>query len=135
MVDASGGVAAGVDPARFASLPLVVGEGANLAAADILPHVLSRPRLAQRLDALVRVDGRRWDLRLKGGTIVELPASDEESALIRLDQLDQQSRILDLGFARIDLRDPQMVLVRPRQASGDGAGVAGLGVSGAGADG
>ncbi len=125
VIDSGGVVAPEADPARFAALPLVVGDGANVAAAEILPHVLSRPRLAQRLDALVRVDGRRWDLRLKGGTIVQLPELDpdsstnnEEAALIRLDQLDQQSRVLDLGLARIDLRDPEMVAVRPRQTSG-----------------
>jgi cell division protein FtsQ len=116
VIDTDGVVAPEADPGRFASLPLVVGEGANLAAGAILGPVMSRPRLAERLDALVRVDGRRWDLRLKDGTIVQLPASDEEAALIRLDQLDQQSRILDLGFSRIDLRDPEMVAVRPRQS-------------------
>lgn len=127
VIDAGGVTAPEADPARFASLPLVVGDGANTAAAAILPLVASRPRLTARLDALVRVDDRRWDLRLKDGTIVQLPASDEEAALIRLDQLDQQSRILDLGFSRIDLRDPEMVMVRPRQAPAanavsDGAG-------------
>jgi cell division protein FtsQ len=121
VIDTGGVVAPEADPAHFANLPLVVGDGANVAAADILPHVLLRPRLADRLDALVRVDQRRWDLRLKDGSIVQLPARDdaaannEEAALIRLDQLDQQSRILDLGFSRIDLRDPEMVAVRPRQ--------------------
>ena len=126
VIDATGVVAPEADPSRFASLPLVVGEGANVAASAILGPVMSRQRLAERLDALVRVDGRRWDLRLKDGTIVQLPATDEEAALIRLDQLDQASRILDLGFSRIDLRDPEMVAVRPRQspaASGaNGAG-------------
>jgi cell division protein FtsQ len=117
VVDADGAVAAGVDPVAFASLPLVVGDGANLAAAAIIPHVVTRPRLADRLEALVRVDDRRWDLRLKDGAIIQLPATDEEAALIRLDQLDQASRILDLGVSRIDLRDPEMVLVRPRQTS------------------
>jgi cell division protein FtsQ len=116
VIDAGGVVAPEADPGRFASLPLVVGDGANVAAQAILGPVMSRPRLAERLDALVRVDGRRWDLRLKDGTIVQLPATDEEAALIRLDQLDQQSRILDLGFSRIDLRDPEMVAVRPRQS-------------------
>jgi cell division protein FtsQ len=116
VIDATGVVAPEADPGRFVSLPLVVGEGANVAASAILGPVMSRPRLAERLDALVRVDGRRWDLRLKDGAIVQLPATDEEAALIRLDQLDQQSRILDLGFSRIDLRDPQMVAVRPRQS-------------------
>ena len=125
VVDSNGVVASTADPAGFASLPLVVGEGANTAAAAILPAVLSRPRLAERLEALVRVDTRRWDLRLKDGCIIQLPASDDEAALIRLDALDQQSRVLDLGFERIDLRDPEMVLVRPRggpSAVTDGAG-------------
>ena len=114
VIDNEGAVAAEADPARFAALPLVVGEGANAAASAILPAVSSRPRLMQRLEALVRVDDRRWDLRLKDGSIIQLPAADEESALIRLDQLDRRSRLLELGFSRVDLRDPEMVAVRPR---------------------
>jgi cell division protein FtsQ len=127
VIDAAGVIAPEADPGKFAGLPLVVGDGANLAAAAILPLIQSRPRLAERLDALVRVDDRRWDLRLKGDEIVQLPASDEEAALIRLDQLDQQSRILDLGFSRIDLRDPEMVAVRPRENPAAGAGANGAG--------
>ena len=67
-----------------------------------------------RMEALVRVDGRRWDLRLKDGSLIQLPAIGEDAALIQLDQLDQKDRLLDLGFERIDLRDPEMVVVRPR---------------------
>ena len=114
VIDADGGVIAEADPARFADLPLVVGEGANAAAAALLPLVASRPRLLDRLDALVRVDGRRWDLRLKDGGIIQLPAQNEDAALIQLDQLDGRSRLLELGFARIDLRDPDFVTVRPK---------------------
>ena len=84
------------------------------AAAAILPEVAARPRLAERVEALVRVDGRRWDLRMKDGSLVQLPAVDEGAALIQLEQLDQRSRILELGFERIDLRDPTVVAVRPR---------------------
>ena len=54
---------------------------------------------------------------LKDGSLIQLPAIAEDSALIQLDQLDQRQRILDLGFARIDLRDPDMVAVRPRDAA------------------
>ncbi len=49
-------VAPEADPGKFASLPLVVGAGANTAAQGILGPVMSRQRLAERLDALVRVD-------------------------------------------------------------------------------
>ena len=114
VVASNGAVMSKVDPAHFTSLPLIVGEGANTAAAQMLQLLGGRPRISQRLDALVRVDGRRWDVRLKDGCLIMLPASGEDAALRRFDQLDRQSRVLELGFARIDLRDPEMVVVRPR---------------------
>jgi cell division protein FtsQ len=104
------------DPARFATLPLVVGAGGAEHAAAILPTLAQRPRLMERMDALVRVDNRRWDLRLKDGSIIQLPAVAEEEALMQLEQLDQRSHLLELGFARIDLRNPDVVAVRPREA-------------------
>jgi cell division protein FtsQ len=117
VIDGEGRPIAEADPARFPNLPLVVGEGANQAAADIWPLIRARPRIIERLEALVRVDDRRWDLRLKDGGIIQLPAIGEESALIRLDRLDQSQRILELGFQRIDLREPELVAVRPRGAA------------------
>jgi len=103
-----------IDPSHFTGLPLIVGDGANIAARAIVPDILGRPRLAARLDALVRVDGRRWDIRLKDGCLIMLPSQDEATALKQLDGLDRASGILDLGLARVDLRDPKMVVVRPR---------------------
>jgi cell division protein FtsQ len=116
VIDAGGRPIPEADPGRFPQLPLIVGEGANQGAAQILQAVRSRPRLVERLEAIVRVDGRRWDLRLKDGGLVQLPAVEEESALIQLDQLDQRQRILELGFERIDLRESGIVAVRPRGA-------------------
>src|SRR5690606_29753158 len=123
--DRTGRVIAEADPARFPELPLVVGKGAAQTADEILPAVTSRPRLRSRLEALVRVDDRRWDVRLKDGGIVQLPANNADAALIQLDQLDRRQRILELGFARIDLRDPEMVAVRPRDEGLPGQIVAG----------
>ena len=105
------------DPARFTALPLVVGAGGDRHAADILPALVRRPKLMTRMEALVRVDDRRWDLRMKDGSLIQLPAVDQEQALIQLEQLDLRSRILDLGFERIDLRNPDMIAVRPRQTA------------------
>ena len=117
VVDGEGAPIPEADPARFADLPLVVGEGAAEAAAAVLPLLHARPRLAEKVDALVRVDARRWDLRLKDGGVIQLPATGEDAALIQLDMLDQRARLLELGFARIDLRDPEMVTVRPKAAA------------------
>ncbi|MGI4817470.1 MAG: cell division protein FtsQ/DivIB [Janthinobacterium lividum] len=117
VIDASGLVIDGADPGRYPELPLIVGKGADQAAADILPLLRQRPRLMTRVDALVRVDERRWDLRLKDGSLIQLPAVDQDSALIRLDALDQRERLLDLGFARVDLRTPEEVAIRPTEGA------------------
>jgi len=114
VVDSDGAPIPEADPGRFADLPLIVGDGANEAVSAILPILNKHPTVMQRVEALVRVDDRRWDLRMRDGGLVQLPAIGEDSALIQLETLDQKSRILELGFERIDLRDPEMVAVRPR---------------------
>jgi cell division protein FtsQ len=103
------------DPAHFPTLPLVVGEGGAEHAPEILPVIAQRPKLMGQMDALVRVDDRRWDVRMKDGSLIQLPADGVENALMQLEHLDQRSRILELGFDRIDLRNPDVVAVRPRQ--------------------
>jgi len=114
VIDDHGQVIKEADPARFSSLPLVVGEGAAEHAPEILPVIAQRPRLIGQMDALVRVDDRRWDVRMKDGSLIQLPADGVEGALMQLERLDQRSRILELGFDRIDLRNPDIVSVRPR---------------------
>lgn len=129
VIDVRGAPIPEADPARFPGLPLVVGAGANLAAADLLLELSRRPEVMSQVSALVRVDQRRWDLRLKSGGVIQLPAAGEAAALRRLDELDRASGLMRIGFERLDLRDPAVVAVRPRaggaaplQAAGAEAG-------------
>ena len=92
----------------------MVGAGANLAAADILVELGRHPQVGSQVEALVRVDQRRWDLRLKSGGLIQLPARDEAAALKRLEDLDRTSGLMRIGFDRVDLRDPAVIAVRPR---------------------
>ena len=101
-------------PARFAALPLVVGAGGGNHAPEILPTLAQRPKLMAHLEALIRVDDRRWDLRLKDGSLIQLPAVDQDQALMQLEALDLRQHILDLGFERVDLRNPDAMTVRVR---------------------
>ena len=128
VIDDHGKIIPEADAGRFSGLPLVVGEGGAEHAPEILPVIAQRPKLMERMDALVRVDDRRWDLRLKDGSLIQLPAVGEEESLMRLEQLDQRSRIMELGFERIDLRNPDVVAVRPRQAPPPGSALAADGI-------
>ena len=113
-VVASGGArVSGVDPASFRTLPLIVGPGANIGFQGLLAEVARHPRVASRLLAVRRVDERRWDILLRDQGVILLPASGEAAALDRLDRLDRTSRALDLGLARIDLRNQHFTVVRP----------------------
>lgn len=53
MIDERGQPIPEADAGRFATLPLIVGDGANVASPSILPVIAQRPRLMSRLDALV----------------------------------------------------------------------------------
>jgi len=117
VIDGDGQVITPTDAQHFVDLPLVVGDGANTAAAAILPLLQSRPSLMTRIWALVRVDGRRWDLRLKDQSLIQLPAQGEDAALMRLDKLERDQQVLSLGFSRIDLKTPD-VRIRPRDSAG-----------------
>ena len=121
VIDVDGKTVPEADPGRFPELPLIVGEGANEAAPTIMAELSQRPWLKPRLEAVIRVDGRRWDLKMKDGTLVQLPAVGEDSALVQLEQLSDRQHILDLGLARIDLRDTDLVVVRQREAAAPAA--------------
>lgn len=110
VIDGSGRPIPGADAGAHADLPLVVGAGADVAAPAILPLIAERPRLAARVDALVRVDERRWDVRLKDGALIRLPAQDEEAALIALDGLDARRGLFERGFDLVDLRTQDVVV-------------------------
>lgn len=114
VVDGQGTVIPGADPGRFSELTLVVGEGANEASADLIPLVERWPRLRDRVDAAVWVDGRRWNLLLRDGGVIQLPADGADAALVQLEAMDQAQRLLDLGFARVDMRVPESVAIEPR---------------------
>jgi cell division protein FtsQ len=73
-----------------------------------------RPAVMSQVEALVRVDQRRWDLRLRSGGVILLPAHGEAAALRRLDDLDRASGLMKIGFDRLDLRVPEAVAIRPR---------------------
>ena len=101
---------------RFPELPLVVGEGANETANDVLELMRPRAQLLQKTYALQRVDTRRWNILLKNGAVIKLPALDQDQAFQRLDALIAQRRVLDQGFAEIDLLDPKALVVVPLQS-------------------
>jgi cell division protein FtsQ len=104
-------------PARFATLPLVVGDGAEHAAHDILDLLKRYPAIAKWVDASVLVAERRWNLHLKSGVDVLLPEREPAQALARLVELDRDKKLLSRDIVKVDLRLPDRVTVRQSDAA------------------
>lgn len=96
---------------RYAALPLVVGENANLRLKDYLGLIAAAGPLAERVRAGTYVSGRRWTLKLDGVDI-RLPETGAEEALARLVRIERNNRILEKDIIAIDLRMPDRVVVR-----------------------
>jgi cell division protein FtsQ len=98
--------------ARFARLPLVVGEDANRRTADYLALLEAAGPLRDRVMAGTLVAGRRWTLKIDNGIDVRLPEGDAAAAVARLVKLDREQRILDKDVIAIDLRRDDRIVVR-----------------------
>ena len=112
LIDSDGTAIEGADTARFSTLPLVVGEGANTAAPAFLAVLAKVPALTKHVQAAIRVGKRRWNLRLVEGIDVRLPEADPEEALARLADVEAKERILARDIVMIDLRLPDRLIVR-----------------------
>lgn len=103
--------------ARFANLPLVVGAGAEKAAADFLALTDRFPSIRDQVKAYVMVAERRWNLRLKSGVDVRLPEIEPKRALETLAALDRDKKLLSRDIAVVDLRFRDRVTARLSDAA------------------
>ena len=117
IIDREGKVVAADGLDQFGPLPLLVGPGAEAQGAALHDLLKPHPEVADRIQAMVRIHERRWNLRLHNGTDVLLPEGAEGAAIQRLAELQREARLLDRPLAAIDLRLPDRLVLRPtRQA-------------------
>lgn len=110
LIDASGEVIS-LDVSRFSHLPVLVGEDANLYASSLLTFLTEEPDLMERIASVIRVGGRRWNVRFKNGVEVKLPENQPDIRWRALSSLHRTSRILDRKVDYIDMRNEHRIYV------------------------
>lgn len=121
VIDKTGSAMSSLDPARMAGLPLVTGEGAQSAIAELVNQLEAHPRLKSRMLAAARVGQRRWTLHLDNGVSVALPEKGVEKAMTQVEELDQRYDLLSKGIKGIDLRVAGRVTVMVSEVSATGS--------------
>ena len=114
VVDVAGAVIAPAVREAYASLPLVVGEGAGKNAADLFETLKPFDSVTKQMVAALRVGERRWTLKLSSGVDVMLPDDGVADALKTLIALDRERSLLQREIAAVDLRLADRVSVRIR---------------------
>ncbi len=102
----------------FAALPRIVGQDAPKNAAPLLDLLRTYPAVSGQVEAAIWVSGRRWNLRLRNGIDIRLPAENIAAALDRLAEYQREHALFERNVIAIDLRIPDRLIVR---VSGDGS--------------
>jgi cell division protein FtsQ len=111
VIDKSGSAMSGLAASELVRLPLVTGEGANTAAADLINQLAAYPDIMLQVKAAARVGKRRWTLYLDSGITVQLPENGWQEALRMADELNATQRLLSRGIRSVDLRLAGRVIV------------------------
>jgi cell division protein FtsQ len=98
--------------AKFASLPFVVGEGANLRIDEFVDLLNSTGDLREKIRAGILVSQRRWTLKMNSGVEVMLPEVDPKAAIRQLTQLEREAHVVEKDVVSLDLRVPGKLYVR-----------------------
>ena len=122
VIDTLGRVMPAEAPHTHAHLPKLSGEGAESAALAFVAAIEAEPELSQRIQLAERVNTRRWDLHMQGGTIVRLPLDAElEPALAELAALDLRTQLTGRRVTAIDMRVPGRLFLKPNAPVAEGA--------------
>lgn len=99
-------------PAEHAGLLRVIGVEAGPASPPLLAALEGLPNVRTRIVEIVRVNDRRWNLKMRSGAVVALPEHDAPEALARLERLQLDHALLDRPLARLDMRAPGRLAIR-----------------------
>lgn len=98
--------------AKFANLPFVVGEGANLRIDEFVDLLNEAGDLREKIRAGMLVSQRRWTLKMTSGVEVMLPEVDAKGAIRQLVQLEREGHVIEKDVVSLDLRVPGKLYVR-----------------------
>ena len=123
VIDKTGVAMSGFPVGRMVRLPLITGEGANVAAAELFNHLEATPDLLLQVKAAAWVGDRRWTLYLDSGVTVMLPEKGWEQAIALVDDLNREQRLLSKGIRSVDMRVPGRVVASVAEVKADEANV------------
>lgn len=114
LIDTDGNTITRHELSNFKDLILVTGKDAAKHAPALIATLKTTPLIHEMTDTAVRQGERRWDLHLRNGIKVKLPAEDIAFAVNVLQKEQQETKLLDKDIEIIDLRTSGRLIVKTR---------------------
>ncbi|NIY77367.1 FtsQ-type POTRA domain-containing protein [Thalassospira sp. HF15] len=112
LIDGDGEQLQNYELGDYLDLPVLVGDDAPKAAAEMLTTLQGIPHLYDQITGAQRIGHRRWNIQLANGMFIRLPEENMDKAWQRLELLDRDHGILDRDVLIVDLRLPDRTFVR-----------------------
>jgi cell division protein FtsQ len=93
-------------------LPLIAGVGASIAIDEALFIYSNSNSFSNEILGLVRIGERRWNIILKNGRKIMLPADGLTKVYKNLIRENKVKKLLSVNFSLLDLRNPNRMMIR-----------------------
>lgn len=93
-------------------LPLIAGAGASIAIDEAFFIYSISNSFSDEILGLVRIGERRWDIILKNGRKIMLPADELTKVYKNLIMENKVKKLLSVNFSLLDLRNPNRMMIR-----------------------
>jgi len=93
-------------------LPLIAGVGASIAIDEAFFIYSASSSFLNEILGLVRIGERRWDIILKNGRKIMLPADELTKVYKNLIMENNVKKLLSANFSLLDFRNPSRMMIR-----------------------
>ncbi len=119
VVDSLGSIVSGAKAEDHTDLIRLSGAAATEGTPALMRALARNSGLSESLSYAERVSKRRWNLKLRNGTTIQLPADVRiDRAATQLAKLDSATGLLSRAVDRIDLRVPGKTYLKPKRSVG-----------------
>lgn len=112
VIDQEGFVLTNKNLARFKDFIIFTGKNAPQYAGNFLELLAAEPSLFNKVEAAQYISGRRWNLKLGNGLLVQLPEDQVAVALSQLAEHQEKDALLDKDIKSVDVRMFPSIIVQ-----------------------
>ena len=102
------------DLSNHLSLPIIIGDGAEIYANSLITILQEDPALFKKITSIIRVSERRWNVRFDNELEVKLPEKNIETAWKKVIKLYRNKELFLPNISSIDLRITNKIYVEKK---------------------